>query len=65
MTLEQIKKLEKKNCLGSLNLGWNFHNSTRCKDDEQVYPYGDKYMRYFVRQANKGFKVGDFYQYYQ
>ena len=46
-------------------LGWKYFNSLRTEEDEPIYTYNDKYMRWFVRQSIKGGRVCAFNQYYK
>ena len=46
-------------------LGWKYFNSLRTEEDEPIYTYNDKYMRWFVRQSIKGGRVCVFNQYYK
>ena len=34
-------------------LGWKYFNGLRTEEDEPLYTYNDKYMRWFVRQSMK------------
>ena len=54
-----------KDCLSLPGLGWNIFNSLRTEEDEPIYTYNDKYMRWFVRQSIKGGRVCVFNQYYK
>ena len=54
-----------KDCLSLPGLGWKYFNSLRTEEDEAIYTYNDKYMRWFVRQPIKGGRVCAFNQYYQ
>ena len=50
----------------SLSLpGWKYFKSLRTEEDEPVYTYNDKYMRWFVPQSIKGGRVCSFIQYYK
>ena len=46
-------------------LGWKYFNSLRTEEDEPIYTYNDKYLRWFVRQSIKGERVGSFIQCYK
>ena len=46
-------------------LGWKYFNSLRTEEEELIYTYDDKYMRWFVRQSIKGGRVCAFNQYYK
>ena len=54
-----------KDCLSLPGLGWKFFNSLRPEEDEPIYTYNNKYMRWFVRQSIKGGRFCSFNQYYQ
>ena len=38
-----------KDCLSVPGLAWKYFNSLRTDEDESVFTYNDKYMRWFVR----------------
>ena len=46
-------------------LGWKYFNSLRTENDEPIYTYNDKYMRWFVRQSIFGGRVCSFTEYYK
>ena len=46
-----------KDCLPLPGLGWKHFNSLRTEQDEPIYTYNDKNMRWFVRQSIKGGRV--------
>ena len=52
-------------CLCLPGLGLKYFNSLRTEQDEPMYTYNDKYMRWFVRQAAYGGLVRAFNQYYK
>ena len=54
-----------KDCLSLPGLGLKYFNSLRTEQDEPIYTYNDKYMRWFVRQAAHGGRVCAFNQYYK
>ena len=54
-----------KYCLSLPGLGRKYFNSLRSDEDEPIYTYEDKYMRWFVRQSIKGGRVCAFNQYYE
>ena len=64
-----IKVMEKntgfsmKHCLSLPRLGWKYFNSLRTEEDEPIYTYNDKYMKWFVRQSKKGGRICAFNQY--
>ena len=53
-----------KDCLSLPGLGWKYFDSLRTEEDEPIYTYDDKFMRWFVRQSIKGGRVCAFNQYY-
>ena len=61
--MEEITGFSMEDCLSAPGLGWKYFNSMRDENDEPIYPYNDKYMRWFVRQSNKGGRVCSFNQY--
>ena len=52
--MEEITGFSIKDCLSLPGLGWKYFNFLRTEEDEPVYTYNDKYMRWFVRQSIKG-----------
>ena len=46
-----------KDCLSLPGLGWKKFNSLRTEHDGPIYTYNDKYMRWFIRQSEKGGQV--------
>ena len=63
--MEIIPGFSMKDCLSLPGLGWKHFNSLRTEEDEPIYTYKDKYMRWFVRQSIKGGRVCAFNQYYK
>ena len=63
--MEEITGFSMKDCLSLPGLGWKYFNSLRTEEDERIYTYNDKYMRWFVRQSIKGGRVCAFNQYYK
>ena len=63
--MEEITGFSMKDCLSLPGLGWKNFNSLRTEEDEPIYTYNDKYMRWFVRQSIKGGRVCSFNQYYK
>ena len=63
--IEEITGFSMKDCLSLPGLGWKYFNSLRTEEDEPIYTYNDKYMRWFVRQSIKGGRVCAFNQYYK
>ena len=51
--MEDITGLSMKDCLSLPRLGWKYFNSLRTEEDEPIYTYNDKYMRWFVLQSIK------------
>ena len=63
--MKEIPDFSMKDCLSLPGLGWKYFNSLRTEEDEPIYTYNDKYMRWFVRQSIKGGRVCAFNQYYK
>ena len=63
--MEEITKFSMKDCLSLPGLGLKYFISLRTEEDEPIYTYNDKYMRWFVRQSIKGGRVCAFNQYYK
>ena len=63
--MEEKTGFSMKDCLSLPRLGWKFFNSLRTEEDQPIYTYNDKYMRWFVRQPIKGGRVCAFNQYYK
>ena len=63
--MEEITGFSMKDCLSLPGLGWNYFNSLRTEEDEPIYTYNEKYMKWFVRQSIKGGRVCAFNQYYK
>ena len=63
--MEEITGFSMKDCLSLPGLGWNYFNSLIKEEDEPMYTYNDKYMRWFVRNSIKGGRVCAFNQYYK
>ena len=63
--MEEITGFSMKDCLSLPGLGWKYIYSLRTEEDEPIYTYNDKYMRWFVRQSIKGGRVCAFNQYYK
>ena len=63
--VEEITGFPMKDCLSLPGLGLKYFNSLRTEQDEPIYTYNDKYMRWFVRQAAYGGRVCAFRQYYK
>ena len=60
--MEEITGLSLKDCLSLPGIVWKFFNSLRNEEDEPLYTYNDKYMRWFVRQSFEGGRICDFNQ---
>ena len=54
-----------KDCWSLPRLGFKYFNSLGSVQDEPIYTFNDKYMRWFVRQAAYGGRVCAFNQYYK
>ena len=63
--MEEKTGISMKDCLSLPGLGLKYFNSLRTKQDEPIYTYNDKYMRWFVRQTAYGGRVCAFNQYYK
>ena len=55
--MEEITGFSMKDCFSAPGLGWKYFDSMRDENDEPIYTYTDKYMRWFVRQSIKGGRV--------
>ena len=55
--MEEITGFGMKDGLSLPGLGWKYFNSLRTEEDEPIYTYNDKYMRWFVRQSIKGGRI--------
>ena len=62
--MEETTGLSMNDCLLLPGLGWKYFNSLR-REDEPLYTYNDKHMRWFVRQSEKGGRVCAFNQNYK
>ena len=54
-----------KDCLSLPGFGLKSFKSLGTERDEPIYTYKDKYVRWFVRQAAFGGRVGSLNQYYK
>ena len=63
--MEEITGFSMKDCLSLPGLGWKYFNSIRTEEEEPIYTYNNKYMRWFIRQSIKGGRVCAFNQYYK
>ena len=63
--MEETTGFSMKDCLSLPGLGLKYFNSLRTEEDEPIYTYNDKYMRWFVRQAAYGGRVCAFNQFYK
>ena len=61
--IENINGFSIKDCRSFRGEAWKCFNSLRTEEDELIYTYNDKYMRWFVRQSIKGGRVCAFIQY--
>ena len=64
-SMEDNTDISMKDCLFLPGLGWKHFNSLKTEEDEPIYIYNDKYMRWFVRQSLKVGLVCAFNQYYE
>ena len=55
--MEEFTGFSMKDCLSLPRLGWKSFKSLRTEEDEPIYAYNDKYMRWFVRQSVKRGRV--------
>ena len=62
--MQEITRFSMKDCLSLPGLGWKYFYSLRT-EDEPIYTYNDKYVRWFVRQWTKGGQVCAFNQYFK
>ena len=62
---EELTGFSMRDCLSLPGLGWKYFNSLRTEEEEPLYTYYGKYMRWFVRQWIKGGRVCAFIQYYK
>ena len=63
--LEKITGFSMKDCLSLPGLGLKYFKSLRTAEDEAIYTYNDKYMRWFVRHSAYGGRTCAFNQYYK
>ena len=63
--MEEITGFSMEDCLSLPGLGLKYINSSRREEDQPIFTYNDKYMRWFVRQATYGGRVCAFNQYYK
>ena len=63
--MQEITGFSMKDCLSLPGLGLKYFNSLRTEEDEPIYTYNDKYLRWSVRQAAYGGRVCAFRQYYK
>ena len=63
--MEKITGFSMKDCLSAPGLGRKYFNSMHDENDEPIYTYNNKYMRWFVRQRIKRGRVCAFNQYYK
>ena len=64
-SMVELTGFSMKDSLSLPGLGFKYFNSLRIDQDEPIYTYNDKYMRWFVRQAFYGGRVCAFNQYYK
>ena len=63
--MEELTRFSMNDCLSLPGLGLKYFNSLGTEQDEPIYTYNDKYMRWFVRQAAYGGRDCAFTQYYK
>ena len=63
--MEEITGFSMKGCLSLPGLGLKHFKSLQTEEDEPIYTYNGKYMKWFVRQAAYGGRVCAFNQYYK
>ena len=63
--MQEITGFSMKDCLSLPGLGWKYFNSLRTDEDEPIYTYNDKYMRWLFRHSIKRGRVCAFTQYYK
>ena len=63
--MQEYTGFSMKDCITVPGLGLKYFNSLRTEEDEPIYTYNVKYMRWFVRQAAYGGRVCCFNQYYK
>ena len=64
-SLVELTVFSMKDCLSLPGLGFKYFNSLKTDQDEPIYTYNDKYLRWFVRQAACGGRVCALNQYYK
>ena len=60
--MEEITGFPMKDSLPAPGLWWKNFNSLRTEEDEPIYTYHEKYMRWFIRQSTQGDRVCAFNQ---
>ena len=63
--LLEVTGFSMRDCLSLPGLGWKYFSSLRTEEEEPIYTYNDKYMRWFVRQSIKGARICAFNQFYK
>ena len=63
--MEEITGFSMKDCLSLTELRFKYFYSLRTDQDEPIYTFNDKCMRWFVRQTAYGGRVWAFNQYYK
>ena len=63
--MQEINGFSMEDCLSAPGLGWKYSKSMREDNDEPIYTYNDKYMKWLVRQSIKRGRVCAFNQYYK
>ena len=63
--MEEVTRFSMKDCLSLPGLGLKYVISLRTEEDQPIYTYKDKYMRWFDREAAYGGRVCAFIKYYK
>ena len=63
--MEEVSGFSAKDCRSAPGLGWKYFMSMREENNEPLYTYNDKYMRWCARQSIRGGRVCSFNQYYR
>ena len=62
--MQKISGFGMKDCLLLPRLRWKYFSSSGEENDEPIYTYKDKNMRWFVRQKIKRGRISAYNQYY-
>ena len=63
--MQEITGFSMEDCLSLSGLGWKYFISLGTEEEEPIYTYDDKMMRWFVRQSIKGGRVCASNQFYK